>query len=521
MFANRQVCSPPLQMIDLVSWKGESYTVFTRSLLSLFILASTAVHLVASESPVAKPIRIVLVGDSTVASYAKPPADKPDLTGWGQVFAEFFNDRVTIINCAKSGRSTRSFVKEGLWKKALAAKGDYIFIQFGHNDSHLKGGKPAVDPTTDFQSYLRQYVDEARAAGAKPVLVTPVARRTFKDGKIVTGLQPYADAMFKVGKEKGVPVIDLHAAAMRLFDRLGDAGSADMTASASDRTHFSRKGARVMARLVVEALPQAVPELLPYLKALGINEAPKPGPSFAVVSDNQPPFSIQRVALESGQVNVLMADRAKRTGMLNVTVWGKPEGRAWVDKWQQPEDSFQWLVDAPEAAQYEVSVLAEGSAQAEAEITSDRGKPTFRLPKGWDKLTLPEPLPVPKGRSTITLRLLKPDKAKLKSLELVDMSARADIQRRIQQLRTSTQWLRDAKYGLMFQWGGWGYPQHGPPKPWPKMIDDFDVEAFARVAEDTGAGYVIWSVTWCSYHFPAPSKPSTVLRRATPANGTW
>ena len=180
----------------------------------------------AAHANVEKPIRIVLVGDSTVASYSKPPADKPDLTGWGQVFGEYFNDRVTVLNHAQSGRSTKSFIHEGLWQKALADKGDYIFIQFGHNDSHVKDGKPAVDPATDFQSYLRQYIDEARAAGSKPILVTPVARRTFKNGKIVTGLQPYADAMLKVGKEKGVPVIDLHAASMALFDRLGDQGSA-------------------------------------------------------------------------------------------------------------------------------------------------------------------------------------------------------------------------------------------------------------------------------------------------------
>jgi lysophospholipase L1-like esterase len=236
-------------------------------LATIIAVTVASVSLASENAASVKPIRIVLVGDSTVASYAKPPADKPDLTGWGQVFGDFFNDRVTVLNHAKSGRSTKSFIKEGLWKKALADKGDYIFIQFGHNDSHLKDGKPAVDAATDFQSYLRQYVDEARAAGSKPVLVTPVARRTFKDGKIVTGLQPYPDAMFKVGKEKGVPVIDLHAAAMRLFDRLGDAGSADMTASANDRTHFSHKGAEAMARLVVEALPQAVPELTPCLKA--------------------------------------------------------------------------------------------------------------------------------------------------------------------------------------------------------------------------------------------------------------
>ena len=238
---------------------------------------------VAAETPAAlNPIRIVLVGDSTVSTYVTRSADKPDLTGWGQVFGDFFNDEVTVLNHAMSGRSTRSFIKEGLWKKALAAKGDYIFVQFGHNDSHVKDGKPAVDPATDFQSYLRQYIDEARAAGAKPVLVTPVARRTFASGKIVTGLQPYADAMHKVGKEKNVPVIDLHAAAMRLFDRLGDAGSADLTAAASDRTHFSRKGALAMARLVADALPQAVPELRPYLK------------SAAAAIEAQPRFPIER-----------------------------------------------------------------------------------------------------------------------------------------------------------------------------------------------------------------------------------
>ena len=267
----------------------------SRFIATALLLVLPALAVASGNPPTAKPIRIVLVGDSTVASYAKPPADKPDLTGWGQVFGDLFNDRVTVLNHAKSGRSTRSFIKEGLWKTALAEKGDYIFIQFGHNDSHLKDGKPAVDPATDFQSYLRQYIDEARAGGAKPILVTPVARRTFKDGKIVTGLQPYADAMLKVGKEKGVPVIDLHAAAMRLFDRLGDAGSADMTASASDRTHFSHKGAEAMARLVVEALPKAVPELKPFLKPV-VDE------SSAATNDRAKIFA--RPSSFSGQLKV-------------------------------------------------------------------------------------------------------------------------------------------------------------------------------------------------------------------------
>jgi lysophospholipase L1-like esterase len=260
--------------------------MLARSLLSAVIVVAVAAPSVASDSvPITKPIRIVLVGDSTVASYAKPPKDRPDLTGWGQVFGECFNDRVTVLNHAQSGASSKSFIGEGRWQKALAAKGDYIFVQFGHNDSHLKDGKPAVDPAKDFQDYLRQYIDDARTAGARPILVTPVARRTFVGGKIHTVLQPYADAMLKVGKEKGVPVINLHAASMALFDSLGDQGSADLTASASDRTHFSRKGAVAVAHLVAEAVPVAVPELRPCLKTVARSEPQNESPIKAFCID--------------------------------------------------------------------------------------------------------------------------------------------------------------------------------------------------------------------------------------------
>ena len=98
------------------------------------------------------------------------------------------------------------------------------------------------------------------------MLVTPVARRTFAGGKASTTLTPYADATKKVAKEKGVPVIDLHQQAFDLFDKLGDEGSADLTASKTDRTHFSRKGGLAVAGLVAKAVPDAVPELKPYLK---------------------------------------------------------------------------------------------------------------------------------------------------------------------------------------------------------------------------------------------------------------
>jgi lysophospholipase L1-like esterase len=220
---------------------------------------------VAQSSPKSAKIRIVLAGDSTVASFPNPPADRPTLAGWGQVFDEFFNDDVEVVNLARSGASSKSFRSLGLWDKVLAERGDYVFIQFGHNDGPGKGDR-ATDPKTEFLDNLRRFIDEVRAEGGKPVLVTSVARRTFVDGKIQGSLGPHVEATIAVGREKQVPVVDLHAAGEAMFNRLGDEGSADFSPGNGDRTHFSRDGAVKIARLVVDALPTAVPELNAYLK---------------------------------------------------------------------------------------------------------------------------------------------------------------------------------------------------------------------------------------------------------------
>ncbi len=219
----------------------------------------------AAEKESPRPIRIVMVGDSTMASYPNPPADRPDLTGWGQVLSELLTEQATVVNRAASGRSSKSFIREGRWEKALAERPDYVFIQFGHNDCPGKGDR-ATDAETDFRDYLQKYIDGSRKAGATPVLVTPMTRRVFREEKIHTILRPYAEAMIAVGKKQDVPVIDLHAASVEMFNRLGDAGSADLNPSAGDRTHFSRKGALAIARLVVDRLPKAVPSLKPYVK---------------------------------------------------------------------------------------------------------------------------------------------------------------------------------------------------------------------------------------------------------------
>lgn len=226
------------------------FYAFTVSLL-FSTLSSDARAEASGQAP--PRVRIVVIGDSTVASYPNPPQDRPDLTGWGQVLNEQFNERATIANHARSGRSSKSFLREGHWQKVLAEKPDYVLIQFGHNDCPGKGDR-STDPETDFQDYLRTYISDARKIGATPILVTPMTRRRFENGKIHTILRPYAEAMLKVGREEKVAVVDLHRRSVELFNQLGDAGSADLSASASDRTHFSRKGAQAMASIVAQEL---------------------------------------------------------------------------------------------------------------------------------------------------------------------------------------------------------------------------------------------------------------------------
>ncbi len=233
--------------------------------LSLATLIGPDADLSAQQDDTNDRVRIALIGDSTVASYPNPPKDRPDLTGWGQVFGDYFTERVEVQNFALSGRSSKSFLREKRWQPVLDAKPDYVFIQFGHNDQPGKGDR-TTDPEGDFRENLRLYISDARRIGAIPVLVTPVARRTFQNDKPVTTLQPWADAMFAVGEETKTPVIDLHAASLRAYEQLGDAGSADFSPSTSDRTHFSRKGAGVMASLVASGIPKSVPQLKPLLK---------------------------------------------------------------------------------------------------------------------------------------------------------------------------------------------------------------------------------------------------------------
>lgn len=218
--------------------------------------------LAADATSAAHKIKIVLVGDSTVN----------DQGGWGWGFKQFVAPDVEVINLAANGRSSKSFVDEGIWAKALAQKGDYYFIQFGHNDEPGKGPKRETDPATTYPQNLTKYVDEARGAGGKAILVTSLTRRMFdkaEPSKLKPNLMPYVEAMKKVAAEKNVPLIDLHTSSIALCEKIGPAETAkfnpDGKDAKPDTTHLKGNARVVFARLVVEELKSKVPELAPHL----------------------------------------------------------------------------------------------------------------------------------------------------------------------------------------------------------------------------------------------------------------
>ena len=208
-----------------------------------------------------RPLRLVLVGDSTVA----------DRTGWGRAFRLFCGDALACVNAAANGRSSKSYIDEGRWTSALALKGDYYLIQFGHNDEPGKGPERETDPATTYRAYLSRYIADARAIGAKPVLVTSLSRRTFKAGKLYSTLTPYVNAVRALAAEQRVPLIDLHARSFALAETMGEDAWAEYSprdaAGAVDRTHLNAKGGFLVAPLVVADLRRIVPELAEYITA--------------------------------------------------------------------------------------------------------------------------------------------------------------------------------------------------------------------------------------------------------------
>jgi pectinesterase len=207
------------------------------------------------------PIRIVLVGDSTVT----------DDSGWGAGFKRLATDKVEVVNTAANGRSSKSFIDEGRWAEALGKRGHYYLIQFGHNDEPGKGPERETDPKTTYRANMARYVDDVRAIGATPVLITSLIRRLYKDdGTIRTTQTPYVEVVRTLAAEKKVPLVDLHAISLADAENAGDDVWADLSPRDEqgqvDRTHLNVKGSEVVGRMVVEGLCKVVPDLASRLR---------------------------------------------------------------------------------------------------------------------------------------------------------------------------------------------------------------------------------------------------------------
>ncbi len=222
-------------------------------------------------------IVIYLVGDSTCA---EKDADAFPEMGWGVPFVTFFNDQVRVENHAKNGRSTKSFIEEGRWEAVMNTlkAGDYVFIQFGHNDEVPSKVGRYTTPV-EYKANLIKYIRDAQSKGAIPVLLTPVSRRSFEVGVLIDSHLEYAQLMRDVASENKIPIIDMTKKSMDLVNDLGEEKSVllyhhlqpgehpNYPNGKADDTHFNELGARKMAQLVLDGIQELQLGLVDYIVA--------------------------------------------------------------------------------------------------------------------------------------------------------------------------------------------------------------------------------------------------------------
>ena len=208
-------------------------------------------------STIAAPVRIALVGDSTVN----------DGGGWGPGFRASFSKNVIVDNFALNGRSSKSFREEGHWGPVLASKPNYVLIQFGHNDNPGKGPKLETEPKTTYRENMTRYIDEVKAAGAVPVLVTSIVRRNF-DGPFHLkrdALVPFVEELRKLAAEKQVALIDLYALTLQQAEKLGKAqadsiGRKDEQGK-QDNTHLGPRGQFEIGQMAAREFLKVAPAM--------------------------------------------------------------------------------------------------------------------------------------------------------------------------------------------------------------------------------------------------------------------
>ncbi|MEO6611917.1 MAG: rhamnogalacturonan acetylesterase [Chitinophagaceae bacterium] len=237
----------------------------------IFLIPALAL-IFAFAMPEKKRIKIFLAGDSTMS--IKETKAYPE-TGWGMPFVQFWDTTVTVVNRAKNGRSTKTFISEGLWKSIYdeARPGDYVIIQFGHNDESVEKKERYSTPDT-FKMNLRKFIQETKQKGATPILFTPVSRRKFdKDGNAIQTHEIYSGLTREVAKEEKVLFIDLDEKSRALYQQFGTENSKllflqlkpgdhpNYPDGKEDNTHFNELGARMIAQLILKELKALVPDL--------------------------------------------------------------------------------------------------------------------------------------------------------------------------------------------------------------------------------------------------------------------
>ncbi|WP_448697840.1 rhamnogalacturonan acetylesterase [Mucilaginibacter sp. AW1-3] len=214
-----------------------------------------------------RPIKVYLIGDSTMCNY---PTKQLPLTGWGMPFANYLDSGVVVDNRAKGGRSTRTFISENRWQPIADSlkAGDYVLMQFGHNDEGPADKYPdRYTSVPDYKINLARFITETRAKNAIPILITPVSRLSFDDlGNAKETHATYSKAVFEVGDQYHVPVIDLDTRSRMMYQQLGlersklifmkvDTGeNPNYPFGHNDNTHFNELGARKIAQLVLSEL---------------------------------------------------------------------------------------------------------------------------------------------------------------------------------------------------------------------------------------------------------------------------
>lgn len=230
-------------------------------LLALVVLSG----ILASFTFIQKKSIIYIIGDSTAAN--KQPKAYPE-TGWGMELQSFFNSEIVVDNRALNGRSTKSFKAEKQWQPILEklAPGDYVLIEFGHNDEKIE--KPGIGTSlAEFKTNLINYVNETRSKKAVPVLLTPISRRSFKNGVLVDSHGDYPKVTRKVADSLKVPLIDMLVKTENLLTKLGDlpsiklfnyvdSGNVNYPTGKKDDTHLSPEGAKQIAALVVDGIKE-------------------------------------------------------------------------------------------------------------------------------------------------------------------------------------------------------------------------------------------------------------------------